>query len=141
MILVIVWAPNRCAGAGYRPEDRYSGDPRGICIGFIVPLVQSEIAPRGLVEGKKRGAPRVGQLGLDIANKTLPLFRHVNAESLRQVCDIIRRDIHADAVAITNIDHVLAYVGVGEHNYRDSDDTISPTTRQAINYGKIIIKQ
>ncbi|MCP5716567.1 sensor histidine kinase, partial [Klebsiella pneumoniae] len=27
-----------------------------------------------------------------------------------------------------------------EHNYRDSDDTISPTTRQAINYGKIIIK-
>jgi two-component system LytT family sensor kinase len=31
-------------------------------------------------------------------------------------------------------------VGVGEHNYRDNDDTISPTTRQAINYGKIIIK-
>lgn len=105
-----------------------------VCIGFIVLLVQS-------VEGEKEAsAARQAKLALDIANKTLPLFRHVNAESLRQVCDIIRRDIHADAVAITNIDHVLAYVGVGEHNYRDSDDTISPTTRQAINYGKIIIK-
>jgi hypothetical protein len=38
----------------------------------------------------------------------------------------------AIAVAITNIDHVLAYVGVGEHNYRDRDDTISPTTRQVV---------
>src|SRR5690606_25617712 len=104
------------------------------CIGFIVLLVQSGEG------GKEASAARQAKLALDIANKTLPLFRHVNAESLRQVCDISRRDIHADAVAITNIDHVLAYVGVGEHNYRDSDDTISPTTRQAINYGKIIIK-
>jgi LytS/YehU family sensor histidine kinase len=47
---------------------------------------------------------------------------------------------HADAVAITNTEHVLAYVGVGEINYRDNDDFISPTTRQAIRYGKIIIK-
>ena len=90
--------------------------------------------------GKRGQCRSPAKLALDIANKTLPLFRHVNAESLRQVCEIIRHDIHADAVAITNIDHVLAYVGVGEHNYRDNDDTISPTTRQAINYGKIIIK-
>lgn len=79
-------------------------------------------------------------MALDIANKTLPLFRHVNSESLRKVCEIIRDDIHADAVAITNTDHVLAYVGVGEHNYQNGDDFISPTTRQAMNYGKIIIK-
>ena len=85
-------------------------------------------------------AAKQAKLALDIANKTLPLFRHVNSESLRKVCEIIRDDIHADAVAITNTDHVLAYVGVGEHNYQNGDDFISPTTRQAMNYGKIIIK-
>ncbi len=93
------------------------------------------------VEGEKEAsAARQAKLALDIANKTLPLFRHVNSESLRKVCEIIRDDIHADAVAITNTDHVLAYVGVGEHNYQNGDDFISPTTRQAMNYGKIIIK-
>lgn len=79
-----------------------------VCIGFIVLLVQS-------VEGEKEAsAARQAKLALDIANKTLPLFRQVNSDSLRQVCDIIRRDITADAVAITNTEHVLAYVGVGE---------------------------
>lgn len=49
-----------------------------VCIGFIVLLVQS-------VEGEKEAsAARQAKLALDIANKTLPLFRHVNAESLRQ---------------------------------------------------------
>lgn len=64
-----------------------------VCIGFIVLLVQS-------VEGEKEAsAARQAKLALDIANKTLPLFRHVNSDSLRQVCEIIRRDITADAVA------------------------------------------
>ena len=134
MILVVVWAPTTALGLDIVSKIGIPMILGSVCIGFIVLLVQS-------VEGEKEAsAARQAKLALDIANKTLPLFRHVNTESLRQVCDIIRRDIHADAVAITNIDHVLAYVGVGEHNYRDSDDTISPTTRQAINYGKIIIK-
>lgn len=134
MILVVVWAPTTALGLDIVSKIGIPMILGSVCIGFIVLLVQS-------VEGEKEAsAARQAKLALDIANKTLPLFRHVNAESLRQVCEIIRHDIHADAVAITNIDHVLAYVGVGEHNYRDSDDTISPTTRQAINYGKIIIK-
>lgn len=41
---------------------------------------------------------------------------------------------------MTNTDHVLAYVGVGEHNYQNGDDFISPTTRQAMNYGKSSLK-
>ncbi len=105
-----------------------------VSIGFIVLLVRS-------VEGEKEAsAARQAKLALDIANKTLPLFRHVNSESLRQVCDIIRRDINADAVAITNTEKVQAYVGVGEHNYQDNSDALSPTTQQALRYGKIIIK-
>jgi two-component system LytT family sensor kinase len=130
MILVVVWAPSLSLGVDIVSKIGIPMILGSVCIGFIVLLVQS-------VEGEKEAsAARQAKLALDIANKTLPLFRHVNSDSLRQVCEIIRRDITADAVAITNTEHVLAYVGVGEANYQRHDDVISPTTRQAIRYGK-----
>ncbi|ELQ5982163.1 sensor histidine kinase [Cronobacter sakazakii] len=134
MILVVVWAPTTALGLDIVSKIGVPMILGTVSIGFIVLLVRS-------VEGEKEAsAARQAKLALDIANKTLPLFRHVNTESLRQVCDIIRRDIDADAVAITNTEKVQAYVGVGEHNYQDNSDALSPTTQQAIRYGKIIIK-
>lgn len=134
MILVVVWAPTTALGLDIVSKIGVPMILGSVSIGFIVLLVRS-------VEGEKEAsAARQAKLALDIANKTLPLFRHVNTESLRQVCDIIRRDINADAVAITNTEKVQAYVGVGEHNYQDNSDALSPTTQQAIRYGKIIIK-
>lgn len=134
MILVVLWAPSISLGLDIVSKIGIPMILGSVCVGFIVLLVQS-------VEGEKEAiAARQAKLALEIANKTLPLFRHVNEESLRKVCEIIRNDIHADAVALTNTEEVLAYVGVGEKNYRDHDDEISPTTRQAIRYGKIIIK-
>lgn len=134
MILVVVWAPTTTLGLDIVSKIGVPMILGTVSIGLIVLLVRS-------VEGEKEAsAARQAKLALDIANKTLPLFRHVNSESLRRVCDIIRRDINADAVAITNTESVQAYVGVGEHNYQDNNDALSPTTQQAIHYGKIIIK-
>ncbi len=134
MILVVVWAPTTALGLDIVSKIGVPMILGTVSIGLIVLLVRS-------VEGEKEAsAARQAKLALDIANKTLPLFRHVNSESLRQVCDIIRRDINADAVAITNTEKVQAYVGVGEHNYQDNSDALSPTTQQALRYGKIIIK-
>ena len=134
MILVIVWAPTISLGVDIVSKIGIPMIAGSVCIGFIVLLVQS-------VEGEKEAsAARQAKLALDIANKTLPLFRQINSDTLRQICDIIRQDIHADAVAITNTERVLAYVGVGEDNYHNNDDAISPTTRQAIDNGEIIIK-
>lgn len=134
MILVVVWAPSVSLGIDIVSKIGIPMIAGSVCIGFIVLLVQS-------VEGEKEAsAARQAKLALDIANKTLPLFRKINSDTLRQICDIIRQDIHADAVAITNTDRVLAYVGVGEDNYHNNDDAISPTTKQAINNGEIIIK-
>ncbi|EOU1296886.1 LytS/YhcK type 5TM receptor domain-containing protein [Cronobacter sakazakii] len=134
MILVVVWAPTTELGLDIVSKIGVPMILGTVSIGFIVLLVRS-------VEGEKEAsAARQAKLALDIANKTLPLFRHVNSESLRQVCDIIRRDINADAVAITNTEKVQAYVGVGEHNYQDNSDALSPTTQQALRHGKIIIK-
>ncbi|UMX81609.1 hypothetical protein MJ561_21100 [Klebsiella pneumoniae] len=64
------------------------------------------------LKGKKEPARRGRRNWRSISpTKPLPLFRHVNSDSLRQVCEIIRRDITADAVAITNTEHVLASRG------------------------------
>ncbi|ELY4219963.1 sensor histidine kinase [Cronobacter sakazakii] len=134
MILVVVWAPTTALGLDIVSKIGVPMILGTVSIGLIVLLVRS-------VEGEKEAsAARQAKLALDIANKTLPLFRHVNSESLRQVCDIIRRDINADAVAITNTEKVQAYVGVGEHNYQDNSDALSPTTQLALRHGKIIIK-
>lgn len=134
MLLVVLWAPSIALGVDIVSKIGLPMILGSVCIGFIVLLVQS-------VEGEKEAsAARQAKLALDIANKTLPLFRHVNSEALRKICAIIRDDIHADAVAITNTSAVLAYVGVGENNYRDHDDNISPVTRQAIEENQIIIK-
>ncbi|QKN80992.1 sensor histidine kinase [Scandinavium goeteborgense] len=134
MILVVVWAPTMELGFDIVSKIGVPMILGSVCIGFIVLLVRS-------VEGEKEAiAARQAKLALEIANKTLPLFRNVNSESLRQVCDIIRRDIDADAVAITDNEKVLAYVGLGETNYKKNDLGISPRTRQALSDGKIIIR-
>ncbi|WP_205945474.1 sensor histidine kinase [Erwinia sp. JH02] len=134
MLLIVVWASPTALGLDIVSEIAIPMILGAASIGLIVLLVQS-------VEGEKEAiAARQAKLALDIANKTLPLFRQVNSQSLSQVCHIIRDDINADAVAMTNNTQILAYVGVGEENYRDGDDGISPTTAAAISEGKIIIK-
>ncbi|WP_160723135.1 sensor histidine kinase [Bacillus sp. USDA818B3_A] len=103
-------------------------------IGLIVLLVMS-------VEGEKETiAARQAKLALDIANKTLPYFRSINADSLRKICSIIKNDIKADAVAITDIHNVLAYVGFGEERYKIGQEIISDLTKEAIRTGKFIIR-
>ncbi len=134
MLLIVAWAKPTALGLDIVSEIALPMILGAASIGLIVLLIQS-------VEGEKEAvAARQAKLALDIANKTLPLFRQVNSESLRKICDIIRCDINADAVAITNKNQILAYVGVGEENYHEGDDHISPTTARAINHGEIIIR-
>src|SRR5476649_1913318 len=103
-------------------------------IGLIVLLVQS-------VEDEKEViAARQAKLALDIANKTLPYFRNINAESLATICGIIREDINADAVAITDTKNILAYVGVGAEQYNIGHETLSDITKLTLEKGKITIK-
>ncbi|MBV4369045.1 sensor histidine kinase [Erwiniaceae bacterium CMYE1] len=134
MILILLWARPQALGLAIVEEIAVPMILGAVSIGLIVLLIQS-------VEGEKEAiAARQAKLALDIANKTLPLFRQVNSHSLRKVCEIIRDDINADAVAITNKNQILAYIGVGEQNYREGDDGISPTTARAIANGEIIIR-
>lgn len=105
-----------------------------ISVGFIVLLAES------LEDEKEKIAAKQAKLALDIANKTLPYFRNINRDSLNKICTIIKEDIHANAVAITDKKYILAYVGVGEEYYNIGHEIISEATKEVINSGKIIIK-
>jgi len=105
-----------------------------ITVGFIVLLVQS------VEDDKEKIAAQQAKLALDIANKTLPYFRDINSDSLNKICTIIKEDIQADAVAITDKKNVLAYVGVGEEYYNLGHEIITEVTKEAIKSGKIIIR-
>ena len=108
-------------------------------IGLIVLLVQS-------VEDEKEViAARQARLALDIANKTLPYFRNIggrdiNANSLASICRIIRDDIDADAVAITDNKNILAYVGVGAEEYNIGHETLSDMTKATLESGEITVR-
>jgi two-component system, LytTR family, sensor kinase len=105
-----------------------------ISVGFIVLMVQS------VEDDKEKIAAKQAKLALDIANKTLPYFRNINNDSLNKICTIIKNDIEADAVGITDKNNILAYVGVGEEFYNIGHEIITDTTREAIKRKKIIIK-
>ncbi|NDL65914.1 sensor histidine kinase [Enterobacteriales bacterium SAP-6] len=134
MLLVILWAQPMSLGLDIVSKIALPMILGGVSIGMIVLLVQ------GVEDEKEVIAARQAKLALDIANKTLPYFRHINSESLTTICDIIRADIKADAVAITNEHHILAYVGVGAEFYNIGHEIISDMTRESIQSGKITIK-
>ena len=104
-----------------------------ISIGLIVQLVQS------LDNENDRIAGEQAKLALDIANKTLPYFRENSREALSSVCRIIREHIQADAVAFTDTDNVLAYVGHAEQDYWQHYRAMSSVTRNVVETGEIII--
>ncbi|MCW6569338.1 sensor histidine kinase [Yersinia ruckeri] len=134
MLLVVLWAKPTALGIDIVSKIAIPMILGAVCIGLIVLLVQS-------VEDEKEViAARQAKLALDIANKTLPYFRNIKAESLRTVCEIIRTDIKADAVAITNTHNILAYVGVGAGTYDIDHEIISDITKESIQCGKITIR-
>ncbi|MFM2482100.1 LytS/YhcK type 5TM receptor domain-containing protein [Celerinatantimonas sp. YJH-8] len=105
-----------------------------VSIGVMVQLVQS------LDSENDRVAAKQAKLALDIANKTLPYFRENTRQSMREICNIILHDIGADAVAITDVSEVLAYVGEDEQRYWENYHGLSSFTRQALADDRMVIQ-
>ena len=103
-----------------------------VSVGFLVSIIQA------IQREREEAATYQSKLALDIANKTLPYFRNLNNDSLRQICKIIKDEIKSDAVSITDTKHVLAYEGIGEEEYREKRNKISDITKQVIKYNEIL---
>ncbi|AKL96922.1 sensor protein LytS [Clostridium aceticum] len=68
---------------------------------------------------KERTAAEQAQKALIIANKTLPYFRHgLDYESAQWAVKIIHQYNESDAVAITDTEKVLGFVGLGEDHHK-----------------------
>lgn len=103
-----------------------------IGIGFLVSVVNV------IKKEKEEIAAFQSKLALNIANKTLPYFRSINEESLKVICGIIKEEIKSDAVAITDSEKVLAYVGVGQEVFNKPNVELSDTTKESIRENKIL---
>ncbi|GGF65408.1 membrane protein [Paenibacillus albidus] len=134
MVLILVMAQPMSLGVDIVSKIAFPMIMSQISVGLIVMLVQS-------VEGEKeRIAAKQSKLALDIANKTLPYFRSINPQALKIICRIIKEDIGADAVAITDTRFIRAYVGVGEDYYVEEGEIISDETKQTLSSGEITIR-
>jgi two-component system LytT family sensor kinase len=134
MLLIIVMADPFKLGLDIVSKIAFPMIAGEVNVGLIVLLVMS------VEDEKEMIAARQAKLALDIANKTLPYFRSVTTESLKKICTIIKDEINADAVAITDTESVLAYVGFGEERYKTGQEIISDLTKTAIRSGEITIR-
>ena len=77
---------------------------------------------------------------LQIAHETLPFLRRgLNEETARQTADIILKISNVDAVAITDKERVLAYVGAGCERHQIGRLILTQATKEVINTGELKI--
>ncbi len=92
-----------------------------------------------MFEVKEQIAAKQSKLALEIASETLPYFREVTRESLKNVCEIIKNSVEADAVAITDTSYILAHVGAGEDHHTEGEKFLTKATKEVIRRGEILI--
>lgn len=83
----------------------------GIGVLILIDIVENSIKEREEIAAKR------AKISLDIANKTLPYFKH-GENAYKMICEEIKNSINCDAVAITNADNIISYVGLGSDYYR-----------------------
>ena len=101
-------------------------------IAILIILVENTFEENEAIAAKQ------AKLSLEIANKTLPLFREINKDSLREVCTIIKESIGADAVSITDKEYVAAHVGLGGDHHIPGKKIATKSTKKVLNEGIIL---
>ncbi|NPV73609.1 MAG: histidine kinase [Pelotomaculum sp.] len=77
---------------------------------------------------------------LQIANETLPFMRRgLNEETAQKIAEIILKISDVSAVAITDREKVLAYIGEGSDHHKAGGPIITYATKQALETGELII--
>ncbi|MBO8169229.1 MAG: histidine kinase [Thermoanaerobacteraceae bacterium] len=74
---------------------------------------------------------------LKIASETLPILRGGLTEfSAQQIAEIIQKITEVPAVAVTNREQVLAYLGVGCEMHQPGDKILTEATKEVLRTGK-----
>ncbi len=101
-------------------------------IAILIILVENTFEENEAIAAKQ------AKLSLEIANKTLPLFREINKDSLKEICTIIKESIGADAVSITDKEYVAAHVGLGDDHHIPGEKIATKSTKKVLNEGIIL---
>jgi two-component system, LytTR family, sensor kinase len=76
---------------------------------------------------------------LRIAQRALGLFaKGVSGEAARELAPIVLEETQVGAVAITDRDTILSFVGIGSDHHLTGSDICSPMTRMAIKKGGVV---
>ncbi|GAD89208.1 putative two-component histidine kinase [Vibrio halioticoli NBRC 102217] len=103
-----------------------------LCVSLIIKWLQDTESEKDKV------AAYQAKQALKVANQTLPFIRQNTVDALKKVCDIIRAETYADAVAITDTKDVQVYVGYGEEQFYNHHTQVSLMTLKAIQNNTII---
>ncbi|MNH99638.1 Sensor histidine kinase YpdA [compost metagenome] len=133
MLLILLLAPVG-VGSAIVAEIAWPMIIGSMCTGMIIKRIQD------IEDEKELTAAHEAKLALIIANRTLPFFQNVQDDTFAKVCGVIHECLGADAVAITDRDHVLAYVGIGHEYYDEKKHKhLSELTADAIRNDRITI--
>jgi len=97
----------------------------GIGVVIVILIVEDTFKER------ERIAARRAKISLDIANKTLPYFRHGH-DAYKMICSAIKDSIECDAVSITNKQNIVSYVGKGSDFYETGTPIRTDITKEVI---------
>lgn len=85
-------------------------------------------------------AARAAELALEIASRTLPYTRQgLNSQSAEKIAQIIYDLTQIDAVAITNTEKILSFIGYGQDHHTAGMPIVGNATKQVLAVGKTII--
>ncbi len=90
-------------------------------------------------EDKAKMAGEQSKLALEIANKTLPFFRELNPDSLKNVCRVIQESLGAKVVIITDQKYILAHYSDDPKYLLTHKEILSEPTKKVLSSGELFI--
>lgn len=95
---------------------------------------------RNVVNEEEKAAAIQAQKSLRIARKTLSYLRKgMSSESAAAVCQILKEEVKASAIAITDEIKILAHVGVGNDHHFPNLSIQTDVTKKVIREGNLVI--
>ncbi|MBE1877201.1 histidine kinase [Myceligenerans pegani] len=91
--------------------------------------------PRSATALRRGPEPRRGTRSI-VAGRTMPLRSGLTADAARRTADLLRPLLGGDAVAITDTERILAFVGPGEDHHRAGGPVRASVTLKAIASGR-----
>ncbi|WP_085522040.1 sensor histidine kinase [Tuberibacillus sp. Marseille-P3662] len=90
-------------------------------------------------EEEKSGALQA-QKALRLADLTIRHLREgLNETTGKKTCEILLKETHASAVALTNQTHIIAHVGLADDHHRAQDPIQTAATKDVIQTGQLMI--